>query len=112
MRRKIEGYRAEVVLPVDAAEGDALADEQYEAVRRALHEYEDAVDPPLVIVLTRCSPDVVAVDKLPDELSVCRDAMIDVLGVAADHPAVSWQYRQRSGKGLSLVVEVRKLQAC
>ncbi len=81
-------------------------DDHYERVRSGLEEYEDVLEPPLRVTLTRRGPLRLPEDQIEGLLSVCRDAMVDVLGVASDHPGVRWTYRQSEGS-YALLVEVR-----
>ncbi len=100
------GYRVEIDLEIHLGAGAEVEEEQYERVRRALVAYEDALDPPLWVTLTRRAPLPLPIEKLESVLSTCRDAMVDVLGVSVDHPQVAWSYRQIEGP-YTLIVEVR-----
>ncbi len=103
---EIVGYSAELPIELhpgaDPDEEDAL----YERVRNGLAEYEDALDPPLCVTLTRRGPLPVDAKQLEAILSICRDAVVDVLGVASDHPRVRWVSHQSEGP-YALLVEVR-----
>lgn len=102
----IAGYEVEIDIEIHLGAAADQEEEQYERVRRALSAYEDAVDPPLWVTLTRRAPLPLPIESLEGALSTCRDAMVDVLGVAADHPQVAWSYRQLQGS-YALIVEVR-----
>jgi len=102
---ELSGYAVEIAMELHRGADAELEDEQYERVRAAMVRHEDAMDPPLRVVLTRRAPQGVAAEDLPDVLAACREAMIDVLGVAADHPGVAWEFRQSEGPA-ALVVEV------
>lgn len=107
-RRQVEltGYAVEV--PIELLPGASPEDEddRYERVRRELVEYEDAIDPPLWVTLTRRGPLPLDPEDLDEVLATCRDAVVDVLGVASDHPEIHWSYRQTEGS-YALLVEVR-----
>ncbi len=99
------GYQA--VVPM-ALQPDATADELdacYERIRFALHDREDEVDPPLTVTLCRRAEVPLDEEDLSAALEICRDAMVDVLGVSADEPGVEWRYRQSTGTE-ALVVTV------
>ena len=90
-------------LQPDATAGEL--DDRYEKIRFALHQREDEVEPPLTVTLCRRAAAALAEEDLAAALEICRDAMVDVLGVAADEPAVEWRYRQSTGSE-ALVVTV------
>lgn len=100
------GYAVEIAMELHRGAPVEVEDEQYERVRAAMVRYEDAFDPPLCVLLTRRAPLSVTTEELPDVLSACREAVVDVLGVAADHTGVAWEYRQCHGPA-ALIVEVR-----
>jgi hypothetical protein len=102
----VAGYEVEIDIEIHLGAGPEEEEQQYERVRRALVDYEDALAPPLWVTLTRRAPLPVPLEALEGVLSICRDAMVDVLGIAADHPEVAWSYRQLEGP-YALVVEVR-----
>ncbi len=108
MTEKLDGYSAEIPLRITATPDSDAAEEQYERVRRALQRYEDALDPPLRVELTRLGPHLLPEPALEEALSTCREAMVDVLGVAADHPDVVWSYRQQQSETEGVRVEVRR----
>lgn len=81
-------------------------DRQYEALRFALQEHEDELDPPLVVTLTREAPDTLSQADLETALLTCRDAMVDVLGVGADEPGVVWRHAQLRAEEEAVVVTV------
>ncbi len=107
-RAKIEivGYSAELALEIHPGASAEDDDDHYERVRSGLAEYEDLLDPPLCVILTRRGPLRLPEAQLEDLLSVCRDAVVDVLGVPSDHPRVRWIYRQSEGPH-AVLVEVR-----
>jgi hypothetical protein len=106
--RKVEltGYSVEIPIELLPGASEEDEEERYERIRRELVVYEDAIDPPLWVTLTRRGPLPLAEEDLDEVLSVCRDAVVDVLGVASDHPQVYWSYRQTEGS-YALRVEVR-----
>jgi hypothetical protein len=81
-------------------------DRQYETVRVALQAHEDELDPPLTVILTRAASDTLSPADLETALFTCRDALIDVLGVAADEPGVTWVYAQRRATEEAVCVAV------
>lgn len=103
-------FEVEIAMELPLGANDEEEDEQYERVRLALVQYEDAIDPPLRVTLTRRAPELLPADELVGVLSICRDAVIDVLGVASDHPGVDWQYRQAEGPH-ALIVDVCRREA-
>ncbi len=107
-RSKIEivGYSAELPLELHPGASEEDRDDHYERVRNGLAEFEDLLDPPLTVTLTRRGPLRVPDPQLEELLSVCRDAVVDVLGVPSDHPRVRWFFRQSEG-AYALLVEVR-----
>ncbi len=102
------GFAARIALRTPPRCADAELDLQYETVRFALQEYEDAVDPPLTVTLIRESAEVLGEEDLRAALFTCREALVDVLGVAADAADVTWCYAQRHAAEEAVVVEVRK----
>lgn len=104
---EIDHYVVELAMDLAPGATENDEDERYERIRHALVQYEDAVDPPLRVTLTRRAPDRLPMDDLLGVLSTCRDAVVDVLGVASDHPGVDWHYDQEDGAA-ALVVEVRR----
>jgi hypothetical protein len=107
-RRKVElaGYSVEIPIELLPGASSEDEDERYERVRRELVDYEDAIEPPLWVTLTRRGPLPLHKQDLDEVLATCRDAVVDVLGVASDHPEVDWSYRQTEGS-YALLVEVR-----
>lgn len=104
---ELDHYAVEIGIELPLRASDEQEDEIYERVRLALVQYEDAIDPPLQVTLTRRAPDRLATDDLLGVLSICRDALVDVIGVASDHPAVEWHYGQLEGQP-ALIVEVSR----
>jgi hypothetical protein len=104
---KIEGFELRLAiqtgLDLEAEAGDA----QYEEVRFALGEFEDRIDPPLTVTLTREAAASLDESDLREALQTCRDAVVDVLGVASDEPGVTWRYEQRRAEVEGVHVEVR-----
>lgn len=102
----VTGYEVEIEMELHLVATDEDEDDCYERVRVALSQYEDALAPPLCVTLTRRAPSPLPEDELECVLSVCRDAVVDVLGIAANHPGVAWQSNQLLGPA-ALIVEVR-----
>lgn len=101
------GWTAHIPLRTAPHRSDDELDQQYERLRLALQRYEDAVDPPLTVTLTREAPDTLGEDDLHEALATCREALVDVLGVSADAADVTWRYAQRATADEALGIEVR-----
>jgi len=99
------GYSIEIEMRIGLGFDDEEAEQQYERVRFALQRHEDEIDPPAVVRLTRRAPRAMPAADLAAALSVCRDAMVDVLGVPGDHPDVEWVFEQAPGPE-ALLIEV------
>ena len=101
-----QGYSARILLRTAPDCSAAELDRQYETVRLALQDHEDELDPPVTVTLTRESPDSLTAEELGAALFTCREALVDVLGVSADDPGVTWRYAQRTTVEEAVAVEV------
>jgi len=97
------GYQAVIPMPLLPDATAEELDDCYERIRFALHDREDEVDPPLTVTLCRRAEVALGDEELSAALEICRDAMVDVLGVSADEPGVEWLYRQSTGSDALMV---------
>ena len=78
-------------------------------VRALLHgERGSPPKPPLVIVITRCSPGKLDSDNLAGACKALRDGVADWLGVDDGSDELTWRYSQERGAwGVRIQVEER-----
>jgi hypothetical protein len=105
-------FLVEVPGPVAVTRSRGALERRYERIRAALEEIEDEFETPVLVVLTRIDRHPLDEARLAAALRICRDAVVDALGIPADDPGVAWRQRQEPVVGkAALRIEIRALGA-